>query len=103
MIKEQRKYCYGIYTLMFLLMCIVAFLPFFTEGKSFVWGAGVEDGLSQHFSALAYYGEALREFFRNLLAGHPKLVMWDMSLGYCAEIFSMDLFRQRIQKPCMIS
>lgn len=73
---------------MFLLMCIGAFLPFFTEGKSFVWGAGVEDGLSQHFSALAYYGEALREFFRNLLAGHPKLVMWDMSLGYGADILS---------------
>lgn len=89
MIKEQRKYCYGVYTLMFLLMCIVAFLPFFTEGKSFVWGAGVEDGLSQHFSALAYYGEALREFFRNLLAGHPKLVMWDMSLGYGADILSI--------------
>ena len=52
MIKEQRKYCYGVYTLMFLLMCIVAFLPFFTEGKSFVWGAGVEDGLSQHYSAM---------------------------------------------------
>ena len=69
-------------------MCIGAFLPFFTEGKSFVWGAGVEDGLSQHFSALAYYGEALREFFRNLLAGHPKLVMWDMSLGYGADILS---------------
>ena len=88
MIKEQRKYCYGVYTLMFLLMCIGAFLPFFTEGKSFVWGAGVEDGLSQHFSALAYYGEALREFFHNLLAGHPKLVMWDMSLGYGADILS---------------
>ena len=88
MIKEQRKYCYGVYTLMFLLMCIAAFLPFFTEGKSFVWGAGVEDGLSQHFSALTYYGEALREFFRNLLAGHPKLVMWDMSLGYGADILS---------------
>lgn len=88
MIKEQRKYCYGVYTLMFLLMCIVAFLPFFTEGKSFVWGAGVEDGLSQHFSALTYYGEALREFFRNLLAGHPKLVMWNMSLGYGADILS---------------
>ena len=88
MIKEQRKYCYGVYTLMFLLMCIVAFLPFFTEGKSFVWGAGVEDGLSQHFSALAYYGKALREFFCNLLAGHPKLVMWDMSLGYGADILS---------------
>lgn len=88
MIKEQRKYCYGVYTLMFLLMCVMAFLPFLTEGKSFVWGAGVEDGLSQHFSALAYYGELLREFFHNLLAGHPKLVMWDMSLGYGADIIA---------------
>ena len=61
--KQKKSIAMEIYTLMFLLMCIAAFLPFFTEGKSFVWGAGVEDGLSQHFSALAYYGEALREFF----------------------------------------
>lgn len=88
MIKEQRKYCYGVYTLMFLVMCIVAFLPFLIEGKSFIWGAGVEDGLSQHFSALAYYGESLREFFKNLLSGHPKLQMWNMSLGYGADILS---------------
>lgn len=86
--EKQRKYCYVMYTVMFVLMCAAAFLPFFLEGKSFVWGAGVEDGLSQHFSALAYYGELLREFFKNLLAGHPKLMMWDMSLGYGADIIS---------------
>lgn len=85
---KQRKYCYGVYTLMFILMCIAAFLPFFASGKSFVWGAGVEDGLSQHFSALAYYGQMIREFFRNLIAGHPKIVMWDMSIGYGADIIS---------------
>ena len=71
--EKERKYCYGMYTLMFLLMCMAAFLPFFMGGKNFVWGAGVEDGLSQHFSALAYYGELLREFVKNLIAGHPKL------------------------------
>ena len=86
--NKYRKYCYGVYTIMFLLMCIAAFLPFFMEGKSFVWGAGVEDGLSQHFSALAYYGEALRDFFHNLFSGHPKLIMWDMSIGYGADIIS---------------
>ena len=59
MIKEQRKYCYGVYTLMFLLMCIVAFLPFFTEGKSFVWGAGVEDGF---FSISILWGSTKRIF-----------------------------------------
>ena len=76
------------YTLMFILMCIAAFLPFFMEGKNFVWGAGVEDGLSPHFSALAYYGEMIREFFRNLIQGHPKIIMWNMNLGYGADIIA---------------
>ena len=86
--EKERKYCYGMYTLMFLLMCMAAFLPFFMGGKNFVWGAGVEDGLSQHFSALAYYGELLREFVKNLIAGHPKLMMWNMSLGYGADVIA---------------
>lgn len=86
--EKEKKYCYGMYTLMFLLMCMAAFLPFFIGGKNFVWGAGVEDGLSQHFSALAYYGELLREFVKNLIAGHPKLMMWNMSLGYGADVIA---------------
>ena len=56
MIKEQRKYCYGVYTLMFLLM-YRGISAIFTEGKSFVWGAGVEDGLSQHFSISILWGK----------------------------------------------
>ncbi|MBT9903641.1 YfhO family protein [Anaerostipes hadrus] len=86
--EKERKYCYGMYTLLFLMMSMAAFLPFFMQGKSFVWGAGVEDGLSQHFSALAYYGELLREFVKNLIAGHPKLTMWNMSLGYGADVIA---------------
>lgn len=86
--EKERKYCYGMYTLMFLLMCMAAFLPFFMGGKNFVWGAGVEDGLSQHFQTLAYYGELIREFVKNLLSGHPKLVMWNMSLGYGADVIA---------------
>mgnify|MGYP000284930465 CR=1 FL=1 len=34
MIKEQRKYCYGVYTLMFLLMCIVHFCHFLPKEKA---------------------------------------------------------------------
>ena len=86
--EKEKKYCYGMYTLMFLLMCMAAFLPFFIGGKNFVWGAGVEDGLSQHFSALAYYVELLREFVKNLIAGHPKHMMWNMSLVYGADVIA---------------
>ena len=68
-------------------MCIVAFLPFLPKEK-LCMGSRSRRRIKPAFSALAYYGEALREFFRNLLAGHPKLVMWDMSLGYGADILS---------------
>lgn len=85
--KKRKKY-YLLYTGLFVVMCAVAFFPFFVEGKSFVWGAGVEDGLSQHFSALAYWGRYLRELVGNLLSGHLKLPMWDLSIGYGADIIS---------------
>lgn len=85
--KEIRNH-YLLYSALFFMMCAAAFAPFWEEGKSFIWGAGVEDGLSQHFSALAYYGEWLRKFFSNLWAGHLKLPMWEMSLGYGADILS---------------
>lgn len=39
------------------------------------------------FSISILWGSTKR-IFRNLLAGHPKLVMWDMSLGYGADILS---------------
>lgn len=86
--RREKRNNYLLYSALFLLMCAAAFAPFLQEGKSLIWGAGVEDGLSQHYSALAYYGESLREFFSNLLAGHPKLPMWEMSLGYGADLLA---------------
>ena len=48
----------------------------------------MEDGLSQHFSALAYYGKWIREVIKSLISGNPKFPMWEMSLGYGADILS---------------
>lgn len=84
--KRKKIQCYGIYTGMFIILCTVTFLPFIIEGKSFIWAAGVEDGLSQHFSALAYYGELLRKLAGSFLAGEFKIPMWEMSIGYGADI-----------------
>ena len=46
--KNTRKY-YLLYLVLFVFMCFTAFYPFIAEGKSFVWAAGVEDGLSPAF------------------------------------------------------
>lgn len=86
--EKKRGKIYLIYTLMFLAMCVAAFYPFYAEGKGFIWGAGVEDGLSQHFSALSYYGRWLRETAGNILSGNFDLPMCDMSIGYGADILA---------------
>lgn len=85
--KTIQKY-YLLYLILFLAMCLAAFYPFISEGKSFIWGAGVEDGLTQHFESLAYWGQYLREAAGNLLSGHLSLPMWNMNLGYGGDILS---------------
>lgn len=80
---------YILYTCLFLVMCIAAFYPFLTEGKSFIWGAGVEDGLSQHFAALSYYGKWTREVVGNFFNGNFEVPMWNMNLGYGADIIAV--------------
>ena len=37
--EKERKNCYGMYKLMFLLICMEAFIPFFMGGMNFLWGA----------------------------------------------------------------
>ncbi|MBU5459342.1 YfhO family protein [Anaerostipes sp. MSJ-23] len=86
--KQKRRKCFLLYTGFFLMMCVVSFFPFFAEGKSFIWGAGIEDGLSQHFTSLAYYGRWLREIVESVLSGHPHIPMWNMGIGYGADIIS---------------
>ena len=86
--ERKRGKVYLIYTLMFFIMCAAAFYPFYEAGKGFVWGAGVEDGLSQHFAALSYYGRWIREAVSSLFGGHPEFPMWNMSIGYGADILA---------------
>ena len=85
--KNTRKY-YLLYLVLFVFMCFTAFYPFIAEGKSFIWAEGVEDGLSQHFESLAYWGHYLRELVKNIASGHLSLPMWNMSLGYGGDILS---------------
>ena len=56
-------------------------------GDAFIWGAKGQDGLSQHINALMYWGElisAISSF--NIIHGHFRFPMWDMSIGFGANI-----------------
>ena len=88
--KSKRSY-YLIYTLLFLVISFAAFFPFIIMGKSFIFSGadGGGDGISQHYTALAYYGRYLRRIFGTLVTQHKlSIPMWDMSIGYGADIIT---------------
>lgn len=85
---STKRYVFFTYTILFAILCMVVFYPFYINHISLVWGAHGMDGLSQHFTALTYYGEYIRNLFSNLLHGNFQLPMWDNSIGYGSDILS---------------
>lgn len=86
--NRQRKY-YFLYTCIFIITAAMVFLPFCIYNKSFIYGEGGGDGISQHYTALAYYGEYLRAIIRSLFYDHKLFIpMWDMNIGYGADIIT---------------
>lgn len=56
--KISLKNSYFLYSITFLLLLPIVYLPFILAGKSFVWHI---DGLYQHYPILQHYGRILRE------------------------------------------
>ena len=83
--RNKRLVYYGIYTALFSIVAAIVFSWFYTNGKSFIW---TSDGLPQHFTALVYYGEYLREIFSGLLAGNLSIPLWDFSIGFGSDIMA---------------
>ena len=83
---SKKKY-YLLYTILFAVMALLVYYPFYQTGKSFVWDADSRDGLVQHYNALMYYGKALRETARALLQEH-RLVLpeYSFSLGMGSDV-----------------
>lgn len=84
--KETGKRAYLRYTLCFLITGAFVFGWFAVSGKSMVWKF---DGVYQHFNTLVYYGKYLRKIVHSLLVEHRLTIpMWDMSIGYGADILT---------------
>lgn len=74
--KNRFENIYLRYTLSFVVLALITFLPFLTEGKSFVWET---DGISQHYPILYYYGNLLKEILSG--QGFP-MVDFRIGLGF---------------------
>ena len=81
------------YTLLFVFLSALVFLPFCLAGKGFVW-AGADwsgDGESQYFPYLYYMGNWLREGIAGLLSG-GGWTQYDFSIGMGADVRTVVRF-----------
>lgn len=74
-----------LYSLVFVFLSFFVFSSFIFNGKSFIWTV---DGINQHYPALVYLGQYLREFIKNILHGDFQLPMWDLSIGLGADVLT---------------
>ena len=70
----KKRYLFLTYTILFAILCMIVFYPFFTNHLSLIWGRSGEDGTSQHLASLLYYGDYIRTFFNNLIHGNFNLL-----------------------------
>ena len=74
------------YTLLFVLTSFVVFLWYFLTGRTFIWHA---DGLTQHYNALIFYGDYLREVLRTVFVEHSlNIPSFSFSIGEGGDILT---------------
>ncbi|MCR5515987.1 MAG: YfhO family protein [Lachnospira sp.] len=83
--KRVLRYI-GIYSLIFVITAILVFSYNFVSGKTFIWKA---DGWEQHFKALLYYADYLKEFFYKLFVEHRiEFNQWDFAIGEGGDVLN---------------
>lgn len=88
-IVPGKKIYYLHYTVVFLVMSLLVFLPFILAGKSLVFYDLNQggDGLVIHYNSFVYYGKYLRTILKTLITEkHLVIPMWDFSIGYGQDI-----------------
>lgn len=79
------------YTLMFAVLSLAVYSLHILYGKSLIY-SGTDlsgDGLLQHYTALAYYGEYLRTICRNIFVLHTfSIPEFDLSIGLGGSIIT---------------
>lgn len=75
-----------VYSAFFAVVALLVYAPYIVRGRSFIWET---DGLSQHYLALTYIGQWIREIFRNFfIEGDFSIPLWDFSIGTGGDILT---------------
>ena len=69
-----------LYTLLFVVTCVLVFIPFTVRGLSSVWEI---DGVGQYYPAFLYIGQFIRDFFST-----GKFMSFDLRIAMGEDVFS---------------
>lgn len=72
---RNRAQLFILYTILFTLTSVAAYLPFLLSGTSLLWN---DDGLLQHYENLSHIRQVARQF---LSEGHYAFWSWNIGLG----------------------
>lgn len=90
-----------VYSLFFAVVALMVYAPFIIRGRSFIWET---DGLSQHFLALTYIGQWLREIFSNFFIEHTFTIpLWDFSIGTGGDVLTTFNYYGLGDPLCLLS
>lgn len=82
--KINKGRYFLVYTCIFAFAAILLHIPFIREGLTYVRNV---DAFTQHYVALEYYGEWLREFIRTLFTEHRfEFRNFDLSIGMGSDV-----------------
>ena len=84
--EHRRRNYYLIYTGCFLAAALFCYSWFIVRGKSLIWQ---DDGWLQHFKALVYYGQYLRDILHHLIYDRELVIpAWDFTIGEGADVIN---------------
>lgn len=84
--KYPKSVYFFCYTILWGVIMAVWLSCFFSNGKTTIW---IPDGLPQHWTALAYYGQWLREIVHDLFINHTlSIPLWDINIGPGSDVIT---------------
>ena len=84
--EAKKRWYYLIYSIAFCCLACCCFSWFILSNRSLIWQM---DGWSQHFKALVYYSNYLREILRHLIYDHRLVIPeWDFYIGEGGDILN---------------
>lgn len=74
---------YCLYSICFLLLIGIGFIPFYKNCLSLIWNI---DGIGQYYPSFLYIGKYLRELLGGLIHGKIVMPLYDLSIGMGEDI-----------------